>query len=131
MECSFSKILSKYLRMIDGSERRLNIARKYKCHEVVVEVSLHVVLDRLNFAIYVDGHFFSVISKSDTVYLNFNNLVICWWMKLSFIITIYAQSLSMYKCFIRLRIFLYAYNRSWQCTCKTRQFDILTNAFML
>lgn len=67
MECSFSKILSKYLRMIDGSERRLNIARKYKCHEVVVEVSLHVVLDHLDFAMYVDGHFFSVISKLDTV----------------------------------------------------------------
>ncbi|XP_061172738.1 spermatogenesis-defective protein 39 homolog isoform X1 [Saccostrea echinata] len=31
------EILSKYLRMIDGSEKRFNLARKYKCHEVVVE----------------------------------------------------------------------------------------------
>lgn len=77
MECFFFKILFKYLRMIDGSERRLNIVRKYKCYEVVVEVSLYVVLDRLNFVIYVDGYFFSVISKLDIVYLNFNNLVIC------------------------------------------------------
>lgn len=77
MECFFFKILFKYLRMIDGSERRLNIVRKYKCYEVVVEVSLYVVLNRLNFVIYVDGYFFSVISKLDIVYLNFNNLVIC------------------------------------------------------
>lgn len=77
MECFFFKILFKYLRMIDGLERRLNIVRKYKCYEVVVEVSLYVVLNRLNFVIYVDGYFFSVISKLDIVYLNFNNLVIC------------------------------------------------------
>lgn len=62
MEYSLFKILSKYLRMIDGSERRLNIARKYKCHEVVVEVSIHVVLGLLKFAMNVGGHFFLVIS---------------------------------------------------------------------
>lgn len=66
MECFFFKILFKYLRMIDGLERRLNIVRKYKCYEVVVEVSLYVVLDYLNFVMY-DGYFFSVISKLDIV----------------------------------------------------------------
>nr|XP_022329089.1 spermatogenesis-defective protein 39 homolog isoform X1 [Crassostrea virginica] len=35
-------VLSKYMRMIDGSERRLNLARKYKCHEVVVETLVHL-----------------------------------------------------------------------------------------
>lgn len=65
MECFFFKILFKYLRMIDGSERRLNIVRKYKCYEVVVEVSLYVVLGCLKFVIYVDGYFFLVISKLD------------------------------------------------------------------
>ena len=38
------QVLSKYMRMIDGSERRLNLARKYKCHEVVVEARLSLLI---------------------------------------------------------------------------------------
>lgn len=45
------EILSKYLRMIDGSERRLNIARKYKCHEVVVETLVYL-RDRQELQVY-------------------------------------------------------------------------------
>ncbi|XP_048732192.1 spermatogenesis-defective protein 39 homolog isoform X2 [Ostrea edulis] len=45
------EILSKYLRLIDGSERRLNLAKKYKCHDVVVETLVHL-RDRAELQVY-------------------------------------------------------------------------------
>lgn len=138
MSVLFSKILSKYLRMIVGSERRLNIARKYKCHEVVVEVSIHVVLGLLKFAMNVNwwtfhfGHqyirysvpvnFIKALNFNN--YCQFNDWENLYHSSLQFMLSpchcIYISWGLEYTC---------AYNCTWQCTCITRQFDILTNAF--
>ncbi|XP_076314772.1 vacuolar protein sorting 16B isoform X3 [Tachypleus tridentatus] len=45
------EVVAKYLKLVDGLEKRLNLAKKYKCHQVVVD-TLVLMKDRLGLEDY-------------------------------------------------------------------------------